>query len=712
MNIKYAITVSTKLLLSVFLVFVSSYATAEGLDEPHNAVNSISCDKCHDVFAYDQPKLMPPWTVHAPQNIDDTQLNSLCWSCHNDIPVPYVKTHSSLQTGTEYGNWTVECSVCHDPHVQEQNNLNGSTYGKLIRKQISLDRITGAIPQKSGSKTVKLLGQTGAKSFADGDAVYDGVCEVCHTKTSHHRNDGTGTEQSHYNGFRCTSCHSHVNGFDGFDHAVAAVKPEDPIPAENNCTNTGGCHGTPGLAWGSSGPDWIAGVHGSQCGRCHVDPLGGGSIVADPPDMHIPPGGGSCSDCHGIFTTVHSHYDHNAASQSGKVAVFPPHGHDDAEDNIFEVQVDCTTCHAMDLKKAHGNDCTTCHRTPYNTLPKSTPFWNRTCQQGGCHTVFHAGLTTAHDPFSDPYDPDLSCSLCHIIEGDTPLQAKCLNCHATVGNLAVPITSSNAQASYSGAAQIVFSITVGGKVGVGRTFYKLDGAAVTGGSQVVVSAAGSHTLEFWSISQGGILESSHKNTSFTITADITPPATTSNAQAAYYQNALITLTATDASDLGVKNTYYTLNGGPTQTGTTISIPETIGTIAYTLLFWSEDWSGNIEPQHSVSFTVTGGSGTLRLVWENSDTNGSPCIVDSKSRAWWTISRLNAGGGVEAILATGNSGGFPGTCPGWSGVNDVSVHVNLTKHYRVSIDWETTDDGGTEVFQFDVHTNGEVILQRY
>ena len=46
-----------------------------------------------------------------------------------------------------------------------------------------------------------------------------GICEVCHTQTSHFRNNGAGTDQNHGNlgdlkGTNCTlKCHTHINGF-------------------------------------------------------------------------------------------------------------------------------------------------------------------------------------------------------------------------------------------------------------------------------------------------------------------------------------------------------------------------------------------------------------------------------------------------------------------------------------------------------------------
>jgi cytochrome c len=69
--------------LLLALIFIQ----AEALDYPHNKLNKISCDSCHFVYG-GEPSLLPPWTAHTPQDIDDTQYNTLCWSCHNDIEAP------------------------------------------------------------------------------------------------------------------------------------------------------------------------------------------------------------------------------------------------------------------------------------------------------------------------------------------------------------------------------------------------------------------------------------------------------------------------------------------------------------------------------------------------------------------------------------------------------------------------------------------------
>jgi hypothetical protein len=177
--------------------------------------------------------------------------------------------------------------------------------------------------------------------------------------------------------------------------------------------------------------------------------------------------------------------------------------------------------------------------------------------------------------------------------------------------------------------------------------------------------------------QSGNTESTHNNVSFTIAADTTPPKTASDAQPSYNQGAVITLTATDNSNLGVKTIYYRLNNGPDQSGTRIVIPPTDGIINYTLAFWSDDWAGNKEAENTANFTVTSGGGVLRLVWGSSDVSGSPCPGDPEANAAWVIRKGSWSGPVVA-------NGFGG-CPNWSGVEDIAVPIGPTPYF-VRVDW--------------------------
>ncbi|MBI5442715.1 MAG: hypothetical protein HY900_16065 [Deltaproteobacteria bacterium] len=402
----------------------------------------------------------------------------------------------------------------------------------------------------------------------------------------------------------------------------------------------------------------------------------------------IATGNTDCFGCH----SEGSHPGHSAATPgSGSITVFPDDGHDDAgwrgERPYFAVTVECTICHTTDLPRAHGNHCATCHPSPQDTLGT----WTKGCQQGGCHPSYHADSTKSHAPFEDAYDEGNDCSRCHGAYWQVA-QASCLNCHSAYvsEDVTPPSTASNAQTTYVGPARIEFSITDNGKVGVGRTFYKLDGGAVTAaGKNLFVVAPGSHTLEFWSKDQAGNTEPVHQTASFTVIADTTPPETTSDARASYYNGAVIRLSASDASTLGVKATYYRLNGGPAQTGTRVVLPATSGTISYSLAFWSEDWSGNVESPKTVGFTVSSGGGTLRLIWGDSDVSGSPCSYDPEANARWTV----RSGEWGPVVASGAGG-----CPSWSGVADLSVPLSTTP-YSVVIDWWDSWEGYYEQTYF-------------
>ncbi len=101
------------------------------------------------------------------------------------------------------------CIVCHDISklqndmpLQPGNNLRG------IRNVI-------ATPN-SGNREVVFVDNDytddNVTDYANGDNVYNGICEVCHTLNNHHRNDGSDNTW-HYDGARCTTCHLHDNEF-------------------------------------------------------------------------------------------------------------------------------------------------------------------------------------------------------------------------------------------------------------------------------------------------------------------------------------------------------------------------------------------------------------------------------------------------------------------------------------------------------------------
>jgi len=123
-------------------------------------------------------------TLRYPSLRTNNSANKMCSDCHLE------QTHMSSN-----------CLTCHAPHGSA--NLAG------VRETIrTTDR---------SERPVVFVNRTGLNSFADGDAAYDGVCEVCHTATKYHTRDGSGFV-NHSGGFDlsgtdCTACHTHQTGF-------------------------------------------------------------------------------------------------------------------------------------------------------------------------------------------------------------------------------------------------------------------------------------------------------------------------------------------------------------------------------------------------------------------------------------------------------------------------------------------------------------------
>jgi hypothetical protein len=94
--------------LILFFVLSLTAVRSDALDNPHGDANTISCATCHNVYDFQPALVLPNWVDLEPQDTDDSPYNLLCWSCHNSFDAPYVKTHSSLATDDDYGDWAVE----------------------------------------------------------------------------------------------------------------------------------------------------------------------------------------------------------------------------------------------------------------------------------------------------------------------------------------------------------------------------------------------------------------------------------------------------------------------------------------------------------------------------------------------------------------------------------------------------------------------------
>lgn len=166
-----------------------------------------------------------------------------------------------------------------------------------------------------------------------------------------------------------------------------------------------------------------------------------------------------------------------------------------------------------------------------------------------------------------------------------------------------PTTTSDAKTWYSGPA-IVNLIPSDSGSGVGHTYYILDGGQQTEGTVVGIAGAGTHTLEFWSVDVAGNVELTH--TTISVGIDMGVPTTISDAVASYQNTATITLTPGDTGGSGLAGTYYVIDNGQVQTGTTIVV-STVG--SHHIAFWSADKAGNVEAANPIDFTVTAAADT-------------------------------------------------------------------------------------------------------
>lgn len=147
----------------------------------------------------------------------------LCLSCHSEAgpaavelggvltPIP---RQEAVHDGVKHGGIVTSCWNCHDHEGEARGTFDNFSLIPKIRTT-----------PNTGDRPVEFTARTGTGSFADGDATYDGICEVCHTATTEHRWDGT--VGGHNAGSDCTQCHTHDAGFAG---------------AGGGCT---GCHSGP-----------------------------------------------------------------------------------------------------------------------------------------------------------------------------------------------------------------------------------------------------------------------------------------------------------------------------------------------------------------------------------------------------------------------------------------------------------------------------------
>jgi len=147
-------------------ILIPIISFAETLDAPHNESNNISCGSCHGGAILTSEY----WTAGG--TIDETPFNKLCIGCHSKGSGPYStksapkeSTHSSLAIDNGYGDWTKECTICHNPHSQEQKLWIPQDAAAVTAAQAAYD----ALPP-GPAKDAALATLTAAQAVAAADA--------------------------------------------------------------------------------------------------------------------------------------------------------------------------------------------------------------------------------------------------------------------------------------------------------------------------------------------------------------------------------------------------------------------------------------------------------------------------------------------------------------------------------------------------------------
>ncbi|RJR19561.1 MAG: hypothetical protein C4581_04740 [Nitrospiraceae bacterium] len=430
-------------------------------DPANGSTIKTSCNWCHydSTGAIDQRALCQ--RCHADPADTSDPINGKLKQQYPMAPpygfgtAPQVNMHSSSVVGTKYGNWSMNCMNCHNPHTEEQNLKYGTTYGKYIKEYICYDN---AATGQHTEQVIRFTSSTGTGSFADGTPYTENICNMCHTQTNHHQADGTAPGgQGHNDGQNCMACHAHSAGFKPIGGTPAA--PHNTPEFSNNCDY---CH--------VSATDYSSPVPDSKCNQCHTaaGALKAGFPAAPNVVTHSTANGSgnytynkTCADCHQIMTASTNlklvKTNLSAAGGGSNIVFTARTGAGSFADGAPYTGNVCNSCHTMTNHhqadgtapggQDHNNstDCTGCHahNNGFSPIPVNVPAPHDTAACTACHTTPDTYVVNAAIPNS-------ACNSCHGIGstgGSTKklathfgstyndpttgaaLSAKCVECH-------------------------------------------------------------------------------------------------------------------------------------------------------------------------------------------------------------------------------------------------------------------------------------------
>jgi outer membrane protein assembly factor BamB len=205
---------------------------------------------------------------------------------------------------------------------------------------------------------------------------------------------------------------------------------------------------------------------------------------------------------------------------------------------------------------------------------------------------------------------------------------------------------------YSSSVTVSLTASDNDQAGVATTYYSVDnGVTQTYAAPFTFSSSGTHSILCWSVDSVGNTESQQ---SMIINVDMDAPSTQAQVSATWwydvwYQSpAQVSFTSADSTS-GVATTYYTIDGGATQTYTA-SVNISDGGI-HTVNYWSVDVAGNAETQKSVTVRVDNTAPSTQIStsgtvgangWYRSSVQASLAASDSQVGVNVTMYRVDGG----------------------------------------------------------------------
>ncbi len=361
----------------------------------------------YDLYFYVEDNFAAAATDDYANNLEELTITSSAIAGDGNL---LRRSHTSANCGGAtfachnlQGHKGQNCLVCHSSHdvtniylVNDTIQTPNSGPMEVIFKTLGIGD-----PYNDPDPTV---GDPTSGVMADAtDGVSTGVCEVCHTTTVHHRNDGSQLPDSHHDGEDCTQCHVHTDGFKGGESGGGlACSCHSQIFAAMDSTSLLTRH-----ILADDAADYSPGASGmftiKNCLTCHVDhdifrpdlntgigtrasnlrvdwaidPVSGDNTVLLNSDYQSTGSGGiclschtdpdpSCSACHSAHVPPGKQILNNATASSAHGVIHKTEydaatsGHNYSVPTTFATDgsvfnANCTKCHNDDMAKTYQN---------------------------------------------------------------------------------------------------------------------------------------------------------------------------------------------------------------------------------------------------------------------------------------------------------------------------------------------------------------------